>query len=294
MAHSGRNSGHKELIGWVKRAQAGDAEAFDWLVRRFQDRAVAYAASMVGDLQGAEDAAQEAFVEAYCTFSSLRVPEAFLVWLRKIIWKRCHRQMRGSHLKTVPLETVGESCGLDSDPQSLAEKHELQAEISQAIQSLPAGERAVVTLFYMGQHSHREIAEFLTLPVSTVKSRLHEARSRLKERIILMAEDHFYENRPSKDENFRSRVMTLTHRFSGMIDEGRSIVRSLYDLAAEQTDPVLRDALTGIRVSVEGGAMLSRAMANYPQLFSDSYIQTVAAGEKADLRVALRSLGNPT
>ena len=68
----------------VVRAQAGDREAYDTIVRRFQDMALSYAFSILGDHDLAEDARQEAFLEAYCDLLTLREPRAFPVWLMPV------------------------------------------------------------------------------------------------------------------------------------------------------------------------------------------------------------------
>ena len=279
-----------ETTHQVKQAQAGDKEAFAWLVRHFQDRAVGYATAILGDLHHAQDAVQEAFLEAHRSLPDLRSPRAFPAWFRKIVHKYCDRQIRGQYVVTVPLESAYNLCGLDCDPQLLVERREFRDDVHQAILSLPEGERAVVILFYMGQHSQQEIAYFQTLSVSTVKSRLYDARHRLRERMISMVENNLNESRPSRNEDFSTRVLLFTYKFSGMINAGQSIVRSLANIAADQTDPDLRDALTHVRLSVESGSTLSEAMAHHPLLFPGLYIQTIAAGEKADLRIALQHL----
>ena len=79
----------------MRSAQAGDELAFAELVRSHQDRAVAYATAILGDYHLAEDAAQEAFVDAYRQLRSLRAPEAFGGWLRTIVFKHCDRLTRG-------------------------------------------------------------------------------------------------------------------------------------------------------------------------------------------------------
>jgi DNA-directed RNA polymerase specialized sigma24 family protein len=78
----------------VQAAQTGDDIAFAELVRSYQDIAVAYAASILGDYHLAEDAAQEAFVEAYKELPALREPAAFAAWFRTIIFKHCDRLTR--------------------------------------------------------------------------------------------------------------------------------------------------------------------------------------------------------
>ena len=79
----------------VRSAQAGDELAFAELVRSHQDRAVAYATAILGDYHLAEDAAQEAFVDAYRELRSLREPAAFGGWLRTLVFKHCDRLTRG-------------------------------------------------------------------------------------------------------------------------------------------------------------------------------------------------------
>ena len=80
--------------GLVSSARAGDQLAFGELVRRHQNRAVAYATAILRDRHLAEDAAQEAFVEAYRELASLREPAAFGAWLRRIVFKHCDRLTR--------------------------------------------------------------------------------------------------------------------------------------------------------------------------------------------------------
>ena len=69
----------------VEAVQAGDHNAFATLVRRFQDMAVGYGYSLLGDQQLAEDVAQEAFLTAYLHLSTLRQPAAFPGWLRIVV-----------------------------------------------------------------------------------------------------------------------------------------------------------------------------------------------------------------
>ena len=190
----------------ARRAQAGELEAFDWIVRRFQDRAVAYAASVLGSFHGGQDAAQEAFVEAYRTLPTLRSPEAFPVWFRKVVFKQCDRLTRNKQVDTVPLQEAEHLPSRAPGLEEIAERHQVQEEVSRAIQSLPTGQREVITLFYMGEQSHQDIAEFLGLPVTTVKSRLNQGRRQLKGRMLAMVNDTLSEARPSQNDAFVSRV----------------------------------------------------------------------------------------
>ena len=96
-----------ELTTFIERAQTGDCLAFDEVVRRFQDMAVGYALGLLRDRQDAEDAAQDAFLEAWRRLPELRAPGAFGVWFRRIVYKHCDRRFRRTDLATVPLEGAG-------------------------------------------------------------------------------------------------------------------------------------------------------------------------------------------
>ena len=101
--------GLRELEALVIRAQAGDVDAYTMIVWRFQDMAVAYAYSLLGDFHLAEDAAQEAFVGAYQDLSRLRHPGAFASWFRRLVAMRCSRFTRRKRIATIPLEAVAET-----------------------------------------------------------------------------------------------------------------------------------------------------------------------------------------
>jgi DNA-directed RNA polymerase specialized sigma24 family protein len=84
------------LVVAVTRAQQGDMRAFDGLVRHFQNAAVAYARTLLRDPAAAEDAAQEAFVQAWQDLPRLTEAAAFGAWLRRIVFKYCDRTRRSA------------------------------------------------------------------------------------------------------------------------------------------------------------------------------------------------------
>jgi len=186
----------------VTRARNGDAEAFGILVRRFQDMAVGYGYSILHDFQLAEDAAQEAFFEAYRTLSKLREPAAFAGWFRRIVFKQCDRITRRRVVATVPLEAA-------PDPVQATDEEERKAEVFEAVRQLPEHERSAMTLFYIGGYSMDEVATFLEVPVSTVKGRLHSARERLRTMLLDTVADDLRARRPSRNESFATTVVDL-------------------------------------------------------------------------------------
>jgi len=186
----------------VTRARNGDAEAFGILVRRFQDMAVGYGYSILHDFQLSEDAAQEAFFEAYRTLSKLREPAAFAGWFRRIVFKQCDRITRRRVVATVPLEAA-------PDPVQATDEEERKAEVFEAVRQLPEHERSAMTLFYIGGYSMDEVATFLEVPVSTVKGRLHSARERLRTMLLDTVADDLRARRPSRNESFATTVVDL-------------------------------------------------------------------------------------
>ncbi len=188
----------------VEAAMAGDRAEFGDLIHRYQDMAFGYALSILGNYHSAEDAAQEAFVSAYFGLPALRDPAAFPNWLRGIVRNTCRRQTRGRRTILVPLDDALDLSDGAVGPDEQAERAEVREQVLSAVMALPDRYREVVTLFYMGDLSQREIAEFLELPVTTVNNRLHAARQRLKGGLLPMVKDDFRKH--SLPDDFAERV----------------------------------------------------------------------------------------
>ena len=166
----------------VRSARSGDRAAFTELVQRYQGAAYAAAFSCLGDEQDAMDAAQDAFISAYCMLGQLRRDESFGPWLRTIIRRRALGRLRSRRSERMRVEDMGEHSA--SVAQASVLRHERQqrhAEVHEAVGLLPAKYREVVLLHYLQRWSYRRIAAFTGLPTSTVKGRLHVARGKLKE-----------------------------------------------------------------------------------------------------------------
>lgn len=182
-------------------------EAFGGLVRLFQNMAVARAYSVLGDFHLAEDAAQEAFVTAWRKLPQLRDPEAFPGWLGRIVQTECNRLTRGKRVRASTLDAdAPEPVSSEATLQSVVEAEELKRSVAEAVRRLPPAERVVTTLFYFDSRSHREIAEFLRVPQTTVAKRLHAARRRLKGLGMGKLRGELEGKRPSRDESFADKV----------------------------------------------------------------------------------------
>jgi RNA polymerase sigma factor (sigma-70 family) len=187
------------------RAKQGDLQAFAEIVRRFRDMACGYALSVLRDPQLAQDVAQEAFIDAYAKLGDLREPAAFAGWLRRIVFKHCDRATRGKQSKNLSLESVAEVASADPRPDAIAERRDMDRKVLQALQELSDKERTATTLYYMNGYSQAEVAEFLEVPVGTVKTRLRSARAKLRERMVGMVKDTLHGIAP--DERFSQKVI---------------------------------------------------------------------------------------
>ena len=200
------------LESLVRRAQAGETSAFTLIVEELQDIAVGYAVSLVGDFWLAEEIAQEAFLRAFLDIKSLREPRAFRSWFRRIVLVRCNRSTRRKRLSIVALEGAEELESSDPSVDELVNSNRVRAAVSEAIRTLPESEAAAVTLHYISDYSYREVANFLDLPVSTVRSRLYTARGRLRERLRKELAEDLRESRPSRNKAFRGKVAEAVRR----------------------------------------------------------------------------------
>ena len=99
----------ENLTGLIIASRQGDCDAYEEVVRRFQDMAVAYAYAQLGNWQEAEDAAQEAFIAAWYGLLGLRDAAAFPGWFRRIVHSRANRRLRVQGPQLVSLEQVGET-----------------------------------------------------------------------------------------------------------------------------------------------------------------------------------------
>ena len=173
-----------QLPTLIQRARQGELGAYDQLVGRYQDMAVAYAFAILGDFQLAEDAAQEAFVEAYRKLADLRHPLAFAPWLRSIVFKFCDRMTRQRHMALVSLEQVAELEAHAANPGEQLEQKEVQQRLLALVQDLPPEQRQAIRLFYFEEFSQRAVGSAQGTSVDTVKNRLRSARNRLKDRLM--------------------------------------------------------------------------------------------------------------
>jgi len=170
----------KEL---VISAQNGDRNAFSELVRTHAQgvRNVIY--RMCGNVQLAEDAAQETFIRAWQNLSSYRPGKPLRNWLYRIAVNAGTDMLRKE--KRILPDDIGDLHLTDGrpNPETLVSQHERAVLVQKAILSLPDASRAVLVLREYEELSYQEISSTLDIPVGTVMSRLNYARKLLKDKL---------------------------------------------------------------------------------------------------------------
>jgi RNA polymerase sigma-70 factor (ECF subfamily) len=186
----------------VEEAQDGDAASFGKLVALNQGRVLGYARNRLGSPAEAEDAVQETFIRAFTRLSTLGNPACFGSWLfaicRSTVSSALRKARRG---RTVPLEREPEAPA----QATAAEWHCYGECLRLAVSTLPDRDREILELRYYSELSYRAIASLIHASPALVKSRLHEARLRLKK--VLPTLHQGIELSPEKYTHIKERIM---------------------------------------------------------------------------------------
>ncbi|MBW0104875.1 sigma-70 family RNA polymerase sigma factor [Pseudonocardia sp. KRD291] len=167
----------------VVRAQEGDVHAFEELARRHQDALFRVAVRVLGNRADAEDALQEALLDAWKKIGAFRGEAAFSTWMYRIVTNRCTALLRRSR-PTVPVSEIGDdalaSPGSHS-PERAAEMDAEMAALSRAVARLPEEQRTCWVLRELEGLGYAEIAEITGAGETAVRGRIHRARTALAE-----------------------------------------------------------------------------------------------------------------
>lgn len=172
----------------LERARAGDLEAFNDLVRAYQDHLFSLVARMVPDRDQANDAVQEAF------FSTFRNMEKFRggsvrSWLSRICVnaamdaQRVKKRRPSQPYPELEDDTWQPPAGEDADPEATAVGAERTRVLNHALTLITEEQRAAIVLFDVEGYDYAEIAEMTGVSLGTVKSRIHRGRLALRDRL---------------------------------------------------------------------------------------------------------------
>jgi len=194
-----------DLVGL---ALSGNRDAYGELVTRYQGHVYGLAHHLTGDWDASCDIAQDAFVRAYVNLGQLRDPGRFAPWLRRVTfavamdWLRKQgRELLGS-LDEITEQSADGLVGLSAPGPSVPEQaqtNELRKSVISVIDQLPPHLRVPLTLFHMDGLSYQRVADFLEIPLGTVKRRIHEAKKRLRSDLEALAAEVLEEHKPTPE-----------------------------------------------------------------------------------------------
>lgn len=185
----------------VQQVRSGEREVYSQLVNRYQNAVYGVAYHYLRDFDDARDAAQESFVQAYLRLEQLQAPAKFGAWVRQITVNQCRMRLRQ--------RATTESWDSLTIATDQVRQLDTRIVVRDALLCLSEDSRLTVVLYYFQAYSLQEIAAFLEVPVTTIKSRLRNARKRLQKELMHMVEETLTQERLPAD--FAMRVLhTLT------------------------------------------------------------------------------------
>ena len=185
----------------VARVQRGDKRAFDLLVLKYQRKIMRLLSRMIRDPAEIEDVTQEAFIKAYRALPQFRGDSAFYTWLYRIAintarnWQTSsnRRPVTSSIVETNEGETFDEIDNLTdiSTPESMLASRQIAETVNAAMQALPEELRTAILLREIEGMSYEDIAQTMSCPIGTVRSRIFRAREAIASQLkLVLGDDH--------------------------------------------------------------------------------------------------------
>jgi len=175
----------------IKAAGKGDLQAFNRLVLAYQDMVYNQAFRMMGEIEPAEDATQDAFILAFRHIGGFR-GGSFKAWLLRIVTNVCYDELRRRKRRpTITLEPMDENeeaiespywlADSNETPEEASERREMSLALQQCLDQLPLEFKTVVVLVDVQGLDYEEAAQVIRKPLGTIKSRLARARLRMRD-----------------------------------------------------------------------------------------------------------------
>ena len=194
----------------IKKIQSGNIEEFSEIVNRYKEKAMTLAMRILKNTEDAEDALQEAFIKTFRAISDKQFEERskFSTYFYRIVYNTAIDFYKKHRSKTFNLINIdssrtndeGEATGIENFEMNIdssgysqssvfdTEKRTLDGDMQQLVnrylEEIPEKYSTILTLFYINDLSHEEIAETLKLPLGTVKNRIFRAKDKLKEILV--------------------------------------------------------------------------------------------------------------
>jgi RNA polymerase sigma-70 factor (ECF subfamily) len=221
-----------EEAALIRRARAGDQDAFGVLVRLHQRQVYTFALRMLRDPEEASEAAQDVFLAAWQGIGKFREEARFSTWLYRITYRHCLKLGEGRRRDEAARAALAAESSREQSPQrTISNSHARQAEadlretVREEIALLPPKYRYALVLRHLQELSYEEIAEIMQAPIGTVKTHLFRARALLKERLSDLGR--------ARDEGL-ARADELRASLQETIDAIEANLRGLFEHRHEQ------------------------------------------------------------
>lgn len=204
----------------VQMTVSGNHVAYGELVSRYKNMVFRVSYSVVSDHYVAEDIAQDTFVDGFMQLTRLTDPDKFAPWVYGIARRKSLHYITRRRFYS-DIDEMAEILYSDTlSPEDAFIKKEKAAAVKAAIKRLTEKNRVVAVRYYFNNETIKEIAQNLSLPVGTVKSRLHEARAKLKGELEHMKESTF-DLSPDFEKIVREKIYDIKKYYNDMgIDDG--------------------------------------------------------------------------
>ena len=177
----------REDVQLIHDILSGNDDAFSTLVQKYQKSVHALAWRKISDFHYAEEITQDTFLQAYKKLSTLKNPHQFAGWLYVIANRLCinwlqrnksaMQSLEGTPVREINRLTYEHYASEERESEATERRYEI---VQKLLERLPESERTVMTLYYLGEMTAKEIGNFLGVSVNTIKSRLRRARERLQ------------------------------------------------------------------------------------------------------------------
>ncbi|MGH7503364.1 MAG: RNA polymerase sigma factor [Longimicrobiales bacterium] len=177
----------------VRKCRAGESRFFEPFVRAYEGDAVRIARALLGDLDAARDAAQEAFVKAYRALATFDEARRFGPWFFQILRNHCRDMVRHRTVVRrieVPASRLGGWYENAPDDDRTIDQNEVRELLWKGLEAIEPAHREVLVMKELEGLSYTEIAAQLDIPEGTVASRLYHARRALRDSLVAMGVEY--------------------------------------------------------------------------------------------------------
>jgi RNA polymerase sigma-70 factor (ECF subfamily) len=168
----------------ITKAKQGHVEAFETLVKRYQQSIYFLCRKMTGSHQSADDLSQDTFIKAYFALDTFKDGMNFFTWIRKIAINNslnCLKKSKREESLGDNVENIRDQSSIGKElPQEMLRRNRMEQTFKKALKTLPAEQKIVFVLRVFENQSYKEMAKILNISKGTVMSRLSRAREKIK------------------------------------------------------------------------------------------------------------------